>query len=391
MEQQSGHTMHKRLEFQVAILGKIEFVRWNRDRNMIGHCRKIKNKNIAGGKEMLSFVNDYSEGAHEKILERLVETNRESLSGYGTDKYSDSAKEKIRQACNCPDADVYFLVGGTQTNQTVIDAVLNQYEGVVAAETGHVNVHEAGAIEFTGHKVLTIPQHDGKICAKELQEFIATFYEDANHEHMVFPGMTYISHPTELGTLYTKKELQDISEVCKEYHIPLYLDGARMGYALASDGTEVTLADIAKYCDAFYIGGTKVGALCGEAVVFPRNAPKHFLTIIKQHGALLAKGRLTALQFDTLFTDNLYTEISRNAIKTANMLRQAFEEKGYIFYQKNPTNQIFIVLENEKIKELKKQVAFDFWEKADDTHTVVRFATSWATREEDVKALIEIL
>lgn len=208
---------------------------------------------------------------------------------------------------------------------------------------------------------------------------------------MVFPGMTYISHPTELGTLYTKKELQDISEVCKEYHIPLYLDGARMGYALVSDGTEVTLADIAKYCDAFYIGGTKVGALCGEAVVFPRKAPRHFLTIIKQHGALLAKGRLTALQFDTLFTDNLYTEISRNAIKTANMLRQAFEEKGYIFYQKNPTNQIFIVLENEKIKELKKQVAFDFWEKADDTHTVVRFATSWATREEDVKALIEIL
>ena len=330
---------------------------------------------------MLSFVNDYSEGAHEKILERLVETNRESLSGYGTDKYSDSAKEKIRQACNCPDADVYFLVGGTQTNQTVIDAVLNQYEGVVAAETGHVNVHEAGAIEFTGHKVLTIPQHDGKICAKELQEFIATFYEDANHEHMVFPGMTYISHPTELGTLYTKKELQDISEVCKEYHIPLYLDGARMGYALVSDGTEVTLADIAKYCDAFYIGGTKVGALCGEAVVFPRKAPRH----------LLAKGRLTALQFDTLFTDNLYTEISRNAIKTANMLRQAFEEKGYIFYQKNPTNQIFIVLDNEKIKELKKQVAFDFWEKADDTHTVVRFVTSWATREEDVKALIEIL
>ena len=324
---------------------------------------------------MLSFVNDYSEGAHEKILERLVETNRESLSGYGTDKYSDSAKEKIRQACNCPDADVYFLVGGTQTNQTVIDAVLNQYEGVVAAETGHVNVHEAGAIEFTGHKVLTIPQHDGKICAKELREFIATFYEDANHEHMVFPGMTYISHPTELGTLYTKKELQDISEVCKEYHIPLYLDGARMGYALVSDGTEVTLADIAKYCDAFYIGGTKVGALCGEAVVFPRKAPKHFLTIIKQHGALLAKGRLTALQFDTLFTDNLYTEISRNAIKTANMLRQVFEEKGYIFYQKNPTNQIFIVLENEKIKELKKQVAFDFWESATRSQAVKSLRT----------------
>ena len=194
---------------------------------------------------MLSFVNDYSEGAHEKILERLVETNRESLSGYGTDRYSESAKEKIRQACECPNADVYFLVGGTQTNQTVIDAFLQQYEGVVAAETGHVNVHEAGAIEFTGHKVLTVPQHDGKICAKELRDYIATFYGDANHEHMVFPGMTYISHPTELGTLYTKKELQDISEVCKEYEIPLYLDGARMGYGLVSEGTDVTLADIA--------------------------------------------------------------------------------------------------------------------------------------------------
>ena len=340
---------------------------------------------------MLSFVNDYSEGAHEKILERLMETNRESLSGYGTDRYSESAKEKIRQICECPNADVYFLVGGTQTNQTVIDAFLQQYEGVVAAETGHVNVHEAGAIEFTGHKVLTVPQHDGKICAKELRDYIATFYGDANHEHMVFPGMAYISHPTELGTLYTKKELQDISAVCKEYEIPLYLDGARMGYGLVSEGTDVALADIATYCDAFYIGGTKVGALCGEAVVFPKKAPKHFLTIIKQHGALLAKGRLTALQFDTLFTDHLYTEISKNAIRMANMLRKAFEEKGYTFYQKNPTNQIFIVLENDRMEELKKQVAFDFWEKADDTHTVVRFATSWATKEEDVKALIEII
>ena len=262
---------------------------------------------------------------------------------------------------------------------------------MVTAETGHVNVHEAGAIEFTGHKVLTIPQHDGKICADELRDYIATFYGDANHEHMVFPGMTYISHPTELGTLYTKKELQDISAVCKEYEIPLYLDGARMGYGLVSEGTDVTLADIATYCDAFYIGGTKVGALCGEAVVFPKKAPKHFLTIIKQHGALLAKGRLTALQFDTLFTDHLYTEISKNAIRMANMLRKAFEEKGYTFYQKNPTNQIFIVLENDRMEELKKQVAFDFWEKADDTHTVVRFATSWATKEEDVKALIEII
>ena len=269
---------------------------------------------------MLSFVNDYSEGAHEKILERLMETNRESLSGYGTDKYCDSAKEKIRAACSCPEADVYFLVGGTQTNQTVIDALLNQYEGVIAAETGHVSVHEAGAIEYTGHKVLTISPKEGKISAFDIRRYLETFYNDANHEHMVFPGMVYISHPTEYGTLYSKQELEEISALCGEYEIPLYLDGARLGYGLVSEGTDVTLADIAKYCDAFYIGGTKVGALCGEAVVFPRKTPAHFMTIVKQHGALLAKGRLTGIQFDTLFTDGLYLEISKNAIPVLNSL-----------------------------------------------------------------------
>lgn len=340
---------------------------------------------------MLSFVNDYSEGAHEKILERLMETNRESLSGYGTDKYCDSAKEKIRAACSCPEADVYFLVGGTQTNQTVIDALLNQYEGVIAAETGHVSVHEAGAIEYTGHKVLTISPKEGKISAFDIRRYLETFYNDANHEHMVFPGMVYISHPTEYGTLYSKQELEEISALCGEYEIPLYLDGARLGYGLVSEGTDVTLADIAKYCDAFYIGGTKVGALCGEAVVFPRKTPAHFMTIVKQHGALLAKGRLTGIQFDTLFTDGLYLEISKNAIRTANILRKAFEEKGYEIAVKNSTNQIFIILENEKMEQMKEKAAFDFWEQAGENHTVVRFATSWATRESDVKALISIL
>ncbi len=270
---------------------------------------------------MLSFECDYTEGAHEEILKRLAQTNMEQVSGYGCDKYCDAAKEKIRTLCNCPEADIYFLVGGTQTNQTVIDSMLLQYEGVVAADTGHVNSHEAGAIEFTGHKVLTIPQKEGKIESEQLLNYLQTFYADDSHDHMVFPGMVYISHPTEYGTLYTKKELEEISAVCRRYHMPLYLDGARLGYGLMSKNTDVTLQDIAQYCDVFYIGGTKVGALCGEAVVFTKNnTPKHFMTIVKQHGALLAKGRLLGIQFDTLFTNALYFKISAHAIVMAQFL-----------------------------------------------------------------------
>lgn len=341
---------------------------------------------------MLRFENDYSEGAHEKVLQRLIDTNMESLSGYGTDKYTESAKSKIRQACDCPEADIYFLVGGTQTNATIIDAMLSQYEGVVAATTGHVSMHEAGAIECSGHKVLELPQMDGKLSSDVLEKYLGTFFDDENRDHMVFPGMVYISHPTEYGTLYTKKELANLATVCAQFDIPLYMDGARLGYGLMSEETDVTLADIAKYCDVFYIGGTKVGALCGEAVVFTKqNTPKQFVTIVKQHGALLAKGRLTGVQFDALFTDNLYMEISKNAIKTAKLLKQAFREKGYTFFVEAPTNQIFIVLEDEKLKQLQEKVVVSFWEKPDDTHTVVRFATSWATTEKDVYALIELL
>lgn len=341
---------------------------------------------------MLDFVNDYSEGAHEKILERLIETNREKLSGYGTDIYCEAAKQKIREACKCPEADIHFLVGGTQTNATVIDAMLCQYEGVVAATAGHVSTHEAGAIEASGHKVLTIPHENGKISAHVLESYFEDFYADGNHEHMVFPGMVYISHPTEYGTLYSKKELEELSKVCHKYEAPLYLDGARLGYGLVSEENDVTLADIAELCDVFYIGGTKVGALCGEAVVFTKkNTPKHFMTIVKQHGALLAKGRLLGIQFDTLFTDDLYLTISKNAIKTANMLKKALKEKGYTFYIDSPTNQIFLVLEDEKLKQLEKEVAVSFWEKADDTHTIVRLATSWATSEEEIRELIGIL
>lgn len=341
---------------------------------------------------MLHFANDYAEGAHEKILQRLIDTNRESLPGYGSDRYCESAKEKIRTACRCAEADIYFLAGGTQTNQVVIDSMLDKYEGVIAAKTGHINVHEAGAIEYTGHKVLELPQKNGKLAADEIRRYLSAFFGDVNHEHMVFPGMVYITHPTEYGTLYTRQELKDIGEVCAEYKVPLYLDGARLGYGLAGEATDVTMPDIAEYCDVFYIGGTKVGALCGEAVVFTgKNTPPHFMTLIKQRGALLAKGRLLGIQFDTLFTDDLYLENGRRAVRMAGMLRRAFAEKGYTFYLDTPTNQIFIVLENTRMKKLEEQVVFDFWEKYDEDHTVVRFATSWATDEEDVKKLIAIL
>ena len=341
---------------------------------------------------MLSFESDYTEGAHEAILRRLAETNLEQWPGYGGDFYSERAAEKIRQACGCPQAQVFFLVGGTQANLVVIDALLQSYEGVVAAKTGHVSVHEAGAIEYTGHKVLELAQKEGKICGEDLQKFLESFWQDESHEHMVFPGMVYISHPTEYGTLYTKEELVRLSEICRRFHIPLYLDGARLGYGLAGQGTDVTLPLIAQACDVFYIGGTNVGALCGEAVVFTKNnKPRHFLTTVKQHGALLAKGRLLGLQFDTLFTGGLYFEVSRHAIAMAQRLKEGFQKRGYTFYLESPTNQQFVVLENQEMERLKKKVRFGFWEKLDESHTVVRFATSWATKPEDVDTLMGLL
>lgn len=341
---------------------------------------------------MLVFENDYSEGAHEALIKRLAETNMEKLSGYGSDPYCESAKEKIRAACGRREAAVWFLTGGTQTNAVMIRSLLKPYEGVIAAHTGHVSIHEAGAIEYTGHKVLELPGTDGKLAAADLKDYLATFYADGNHEHMVFPGMVYLSYPTEYGTLYTKEELAAIHAICLEYHLPLYLDGARLGYALAAD-PDMTLQDIAGLCDAFYIGGTKVGALCGEAVVFPdpKTEPAHFLTLIKQQGALLAKGRLFGVQFDTLFTDELYLTISKNAIRTADRLREILTDKGYRFFLESPTNQIFVILENPVMERLQKDVRLSFWEKYDDSHTVVRFATSWATRMEDVEALAALL
>lgn len=338
------------------------------------------------------FESDYTTGAHPNILKRLTETNYEFLSGYGTDHYCESAREKIRIACDCKDADVHLLVGGTQTNALVISAMLHDYEGVIAADTGHVSVHEAGAIEYTGHKVLTLPHHEGKLMAGDLKEYLERFYDDGNHEHMVFPGMVYISYPTENGTIYSREELEQIYDICRQYEIPLFIDGARLGYGLMSGEADMTLADIARLCDVFYIGGTKVGALCGEAVVFTKNnTPKHFTTVIKQHGALLAKGRLLGIQFDTLFTDDLYWELSRQAIGMADKLKSVLREKGYSFAWETPTNQQFVILENNKMKELREKVAFSFWEKYDESHTVVRFATSWSTTEKDIELLKEIL
>ena len=340
---------------------------------------------------MLYFQCDYLEGAHEQVLRRLVETNREKLVGYGEDVYCQSAREKIRAACGAPQADVFFLVGGTQTNAVVIDSMLAPYEGVISARTGHINMHEAGAIEFTGHKVLSVDHCEGKIDARTLENTLEAFWQDESHEHMVFPGMVYISHPTEYGTLYTKAELEALHAVCQEYKMPLFLDGARLGYGLAAEGTDVTLADLARLTDVFYIGGTKVGALCGEAVVFPHGAPAHFMTMVKQQGALLAKGRLLGIQFDVLFTDGLYFSISKNAIATANRLKAGFAAKGYRFFMDSPTNQIFLVLENTQLAALEGKAKFGFWEKFDDTHTVVRIATSWATRMDEVEALIDLM
>lgn len=283
-------------------------------------------------------------------------------------------------------------MGGTQTNQVVINSVLHQYEGVLAADTGHISTHEAGAIEFSGHKVLELPSVDGKINATDVDNYISTFYADANHQHMVFPGMVYISYPTEYGTLYSHEELESLSHVCKKYDIPLFIDGARLGYGLASKAADVTIADIAKLSDVFYIGGTKIGALCGEAVVFTKNnEPKHFTNLIKQHGALLAKGRLVGIQFLELFTDNLYFTISEHAVNMAMKLKTGFIEKGYQLYLDSPTNQQFFVLSNEKIAELQTKVKFACWEKVDDNHQVVRFATSWATTEENIDTLLALI
>ncbi len=341
---------------------------------------------------MLRFENDYCEVAHPDILKKLTEINYEKTVGYGCDGYCASAADRIRDAFGCKDAYVYFLTGGTQTNALVIDAMLKPYEGVLCAETGHINCHEAGAVEYTGHKVLTLPHEQGKINADDIAAYYDGFYADSSYDHMVAPGMVYISQPTEYGTLYTKGELTAISEVCRAKGLVLYLDGARLGYGLTAPGNDVAPEDIARLCDVFYVGGTKVGAMYGEAVVFSGiKAPSQFATRVKQHGAMLAKGWIVGVQFDVLFSDNRYFDIAKNANDRAAELRKILQSKGYRTFMETTTNQIFVIINNDKLREISKSVAVSVWEKHGDGETVVRFCTTWATTKEQIAALASLI
>ena len=428
---------------------------------------------------MISFESDYNNGAHPRVLEHLLATNDERTPGYGFDRFSERAKERIREACETPKAEIYFLPGGTQTNATAIDGMLLSHEAVICAETGHIAVHEATAVEASGHKVITLPSHDGRLWAADLERFMTVFEADESRDHCAQPGMVYITFPTEYGTLYSAEELMEIEQVCHRHELKLYIDGARLGYGLSGsgdscqgcegscrgcEGTEVrgyenslmerlrvgelcsgmgeegnlapshprtpappesnlaplsmTLPFLAHHCDAFYIGGTKVGALCGEALVFPRgDAPKGFFSIVKRHGALMAKGRLSGVQFDALFseertggevaaeqghteprvaaeqrlTEPLYFAISRRAVELALEMKKIFREKGYRLFIDSPTNQQFVVLPNDEMHRLEKEVIFTHWEPYDEGHTVCRFVTSWATTEDDVARLRELI
>lgn len=337
---------------------------------------------------MIRFESDYTQGAVPEIIEKLVETNLEQTPGYGTDKYCLSAADKIRKEINNDKADVHFLVGGTQTNYTFIASVLRPHQAVISASTGHINVHESGSVEAVGHKVLALPSEDGKITACQIEKTVKDHYADPTFEHTVQPKLVYISFPTENGTIYSKKELTDIYTVCKENDLILFIDGARLGYGLASDKNDLTLSELAERCDAFYIGGTKVGALFGEALVINNDLyKKDFRYIEKQKGAMLAKGRLLGIQFDVLFTDGLYHKISRHAASLAIKIREAFEEKGVNFLYDSYTNQQFPILTDEQLKKLDEHFVSSFWAKVGDK-TAVRFCTSWATRKEDADFLI---
>ncbi len=429
---------------------------------------------------MISFESDYNNGAHPRVLEHLLATNDERTPGYGFDRFSERAKERIREACETPKAEIYFLPGGTQTNATAIDGMLLSHEAVICAETGHIAVHEATAVEASGHKVITLPSHDGRLWAADLERFMTVFEADESRDHCAQPGMVYITFPTEYGTLYSAEELMEIEQVCHRHELKLYIDGARLGYGLSGSGDlrreergerredcearyevrgtryenqrsaptgkansfvegedsnlvprtshlaprenaprenaprKMSLPFIARHCDAFYIGGTKVGALCGEALVFPRgDAPKGFFSIVKRHGALMAKGRLSGVQFDALFseertggavaaeqghteprvaaeqrlTEPLYFAISRRAVELALEMKKIFREKGYRLFIDSPTNQQFVVLPNDEMHRLEKEVIFTHWEPYDEGHTVCRFVTSWATTEDDVARL----
>lgn len=341
---------------------------------------------------MIYFNCDYNEGAHPKILERLQETNWEQTPGYGEDVYCETAARLIREKCEKETAAVHFLMGGTQTNLTVAAAVLRPYQGVISADTGHINIHETGAIEACGHKVLAIPSADGKVTAAAVEALCTAHESDVTHEHMVQPGMLYLSHPTEVGTLYTRAELEALRAVCTAHGLVLYLDGARLGYGLCAPESDVTLPLLADLCDLFYIGGTKQGALFGEALVIVNPAlQKDFRYLIKQKGGMLAKGRLLGIQFQTLMGDDLYLTMSRHAIEQAQRIRSVCGERGIGFAFPPQTNQLFLILSDQKIAELEKSYQISPWGRADEEHSIVRVCTSWATKAEHVDALLRDL
>ena len=336
---------------------------------------------------MVYFTSDYTEGCHERILKRMIETNLEQTPGYGTDHHCLTAARYIKAECGREDLDVHFLVGGTQTNLTLIDAALRPHQGAVCAESGHIHVHETGAVEATGHKCLTLPSPDGKITAQQVAKLVHLHRIDESMEHTVQPKLVYISNPTEYGTIYSKAELEALSAVCRENGLYLFLDGARLGYGLRCRENDVTLPDLARLCDAFYIGGTKVGALFGEALVLTHPALKEdFRYLIKQHGGMLAKGRLLGIQFETLFEDGLYWEISDHALKMADILRSALTEAGLPMQVQSPTNQLFPIVPDALLAKLREKYAVTYMNRVDASHSCIRLCTSWATREEDVQA-----
>ena len=337
---------------------------------------------------MIYFNNDYSEGCHEKVLQALNDTNMEQTMGYGEDAYCAAAAEKIRAKCGREDIAVHFLVGGTQANLTVIDAALRPHQGALGADTAHIHVHETGAVEATGHKVLWVPHHQGKITAQQVRQTIREHYASSSFEHTVQPKLVYISQPTELGTLYTLRELEDLSAACRELGLYLFVDGARLGYGLSARGNDVTMQDLARLCDVFYIGGTKVGALFGEAVVICHPAlQEDFRYLIKQHGGMLAKGRLLGVQFGVLMDNDLYEQIAARADRLADRLRAALHALDVPFLVESTTNQLFPILPDTVLEELAKTYVFSEQERVDEAHRAVRFCTSWATRPENVEQL----
>lgn len=338
---------------------------------------------------MIYFRNDYSEGAHPKVLQALVETNLVSTPGYGCDEYCACARELLRERFACPNADVHFLVGGTQTNLTAAAAFLRPWEAVIAVDTGHIAVHETGAIEATGHKVYVVPGVDGKLTSDAIRTAVRD-HQTGTEEHMVLPRMVYVSDSTELGTIYTRAELQALSDTCHELGLYLYLDGARMAMALTAQGNDLVPEDFAQLCDAFYLGGTKNALLFGEALVIVNNALKpYFRNVMKQHGGMLAKGRLLGVQFAAILQDDLWLQTARHANELAQRLAAALTAMGVPLYAASPTNQVFPIFTNAQVEALRQNFSFEFIARVDENHSAIRFVTSWATRPEDVETLLE--